>query len=395
MNTFITLSRYEFKKLFRKKTVIIIVIFFFAFNILNIIKNYNLYNPFTEEGLSEIGRYGLYTEYKGEISKEKYNDIKENYLDALSLVQSGNYDTEYSPDKYYGGYAYGEAMFKIELYNEVERLISYKEECNTISEKADALYNKLSDGDVYKTINGTISEDFKNRRLSTITNCNNVTGLLDYKLSSLLTIILALIGTVTIFTADCESNTLLYLKSAVNGGRFSAMTKLVASVGFTLFISVIFILTDFILFTFLLKLDGFSQPIYILKEFACSPLDVSIGQYLLILFASRITATICVCLTIAFISLIFKKTLHSLSLSALYLAFLMCIKAFITSEGLSINTLNPLSLLLLSEVTTGYSFTDVFGKPIYTYIVFISAVILASFITLICILIKGGRNVKG
>ena len=127
MNTFITLSGYEFKKLFRKKAVIIIAVFCFAFNIFNITKNYNLYNPFTEDGLSEIGRYELYTAYKGEISEEKYSDIKENYLDALSLVQSGNYDMEYSPDKYYGGYAYGEAMFKIELFNEVERLISYKE----------------------------------------------------------------------------------------------------------------------------------------------------------------------------------------------------------------------------------------------------------------------------
>ncbi len=395
MNTFITLSGYEFKKLFRKKAVIIIAVFFFAFNIFNITKNYNLYNPFTEDGLSEIGRYELYTAYKGEISEEKYNDIKENYLDALSLIQSGNYDTAYSPNKYYGGYAYGEAMFKIELFNEVERLISYKEECIIISEEAHSLSDKLSDYNIYKTINSTISEDFKNRSLNTITNCSNVTELLDYKLSSLLTIILALIGTVTIFTADCESNTLLYLKSAVNGGRFSAVTKLMASVGFTLYISVIFILTDFILFTVLLKLDGFSQPLYILKEFAFSAFDISIGLYLLLLFASRIIAVICICFATAFISLIFKKTLPSLFTSALYVAFLMYLKAFMTSESININIINPLSLVLMPEITTDYFYIAPFGKPIYLYIAVISSVIVMWFIMLICILVKGGRNVKG
>lgn len=395
MNTFITLSGYEFKKLFRKKAVIIITVFFFAFNIFDITKNYNLYNPFTEDGLSENGRYELYTAYKGEISEEKYNDIKENYLDALSLVQSGNYDTAYSPDKYYGGYAYGEAMFKIELFNEVERLISYKEECIIISEEAHSLSDKLSDYNIYKTINSTISEDFKNRSLNTITNCSNVTVLLDYKLSSLLTIILVLIGTATIFTADYENNTLLYLKSAVNGGRFSVLTKLTASIIFTLLISLTFILTDFTLFAILLKLDGFGQPLYILKEFAFSPFDISIGLYLLLLFASRIIAVIFICLAIAFISLIFKKTLPSLFTSALYVAFLMYLKAFMTSENININIINPLSLLLLPEITTDYFYIAPFGKPIYLYIAVISSVIVMWFIMLICILVKGGRNVKG
>lgn len=391
MKKIYSLSYFECKKLFVTKSIIVIISLFYVLNIFNIFKN----NFSNNNSLIEIGRYELYTVYKGELGNEKLEEMKlfSDYAEQLSA--SGNYSTEYCPEKYYSGYAYGEAMLRIDLYREAIRIKEYERYSQNISENATELLKNSEISSYYRNINVNLAEIYGNRNLSRLTNNSGITNFLSYRLSDLLCVVLVVISAVTIFTSDEENKTLLFVKSSTNGGRITTVAKFISSAFFTLIICTVFFATDFITFSAIFRIDGLTEPLYSLKEFADSPLNISIWQYVLIYFLSKLTGFSCIAFLTALLSLLLQKALPSTLCSMTLVAAFMYLKAFITvSPFEKVNLLNPLSLILLPEMSVKYDVILFGDKPIFTLFVSFAVIITVMLIVFVIAIIKGGRNVK-
>lgn len=365
MTKVFVLSCYEFKKLFERKSLPVIFLLLCALNIFNIARSNYIYNPDTEAGKMEIGRYQLYLNYKGEITQDKIAEIQYGARISEQMVQSGNYDKQYNPDKYYSGYAYGEAMLRIEMNIELDRLLEYSLQTDEISEKAAGLSDEYGMSDYYLKQNREIADVYQNRNLNSITNSEGLSKLFEYNFSDILIIILLIIGISHIFTVDKENETDVYLKSSRNGGCISGIAKLIAAAGFTIIICAVFFIIDLATFLIMLRIDGLEQPLYILSDFSSTPLSVSLWQYIILYFAAKLIGMLCIAFSVALIAVFAKKAIPTFGLSVLYVGALMFLKALLTNgTGEYINLFNPVSVLLFPELTKTYSVINLFGDPV-------------------------------
>ena len=365
MTTLFVLSCYEFKKLFERKSLPVIFLLLCALNIFNIARSNYIYNPDTEAGKMEIGRYQLYLNYKGEITQDKIAEIQYGARISEQMVQSGNYDKQYNPDKYYSGYAYGEAMLRIEMNIELDRLLEYSLQTDEISEKAAGLSDEYGMSDYYLKQNREIVDVYQNRNLNSITNSEGLSKLFEYNFSDILIIILLIIGISHIFTVDKENETDVYLKSSRNGGGISGIAKLIAATEFTFIICAVFFTIDLVTFFIMLRIDGLEQPLYILSDFLFTPLSVSLWQYIILYFAAKFIGMLCIAFSVALIAVFVKKAIPTFGLSVLYVGALMFLKALLTNgTGEYINLFNPVSVLLFPELTKTYSVINLFGDPV-------------------------------
>lgn len=365
MTKVFVLSCYEFKKLFERKSLPVIFLLLCALNIFNIARSNYIYNPNTDTGNMEIGRYQLYLNYKGEITQEKIAEIQYGARISEQMVQNGNYDKQYNPDKYYSGYAYGEAMLRIEMNIELDRLLEYSSRIGEISEKAAGMSGEYGMSDYYLKQNREIAAVYQERNLNSITNSEGLSKLFEYKFSDILIIILLIIGISHIFTVDKENETDVYLKSSRNGGGISGIAKLIAAFGFTFIICAVFFLIDLVTFFVMLRIDGLEQPLYILSDFSFTPLSVSLWQYIILYFAAKFIGMLCIAFTVALIAVFAKKAIPTFGLSVLYVGALMFLKALLTNgAGEYINLFNPVSVLLFPELTKTYRVINLFGNPV-------------------------------
>ncbi len=392
MKKCLILSACEFKKLFVSKAIIVIFAVFFCLNIFNIVKNFYFENN-TE---MEIGRYELYEVYKGELDSEKYDELSSAAAIAEELIINGNYSTEYQPDKYYSGYAYGEAMLRTELFGEATRLLGYEEYCNSISAEAAEKLDNEELSDYYLNVNAEIAEIYNNRSLTYLSNSNGLYQLLSYRLSDLLVIMLAVIAVVTIFTAESENGTVMLVKPSKNGGRMSTCAKIIASVFCSVIICFMFFATDIILFSLIFRIDAFFQPVYIIGEMKNTPFTFSVLGYLAFILLGKISGVICVAGVTSMVSVIFKRAVLSIGAGVGAVVVFMCLKSFATTGvGEIINLFNPLSLILLYETTSGYDTVNLFSVPVPEYFLAFACGILVAVISVAVTIAKGGRNVKG
>ena len=365
MRKVFVLSCYEFKKLFERKSLPVIILLLCALNMFNIARSNYIYNPDTEAGTMEIGRYQLYLNYKGEITQDKIAEIQYGARISEQMVQSGNYDKQYNPDKYYSGYAYGEAMLRIEMNIELDRLLEYSSRIGEISEKAADLSDEHGISDYYLKQNREIAAIYQARNLNSITNSEGLSELFEYKFSDILIIILLIIGISHIFTVDKENETDVYLKSSRNGGALSGIAKLIAAAEFTFIICAVFFIIDLVTFFVILRIDGLEQPLYILSDFSFTPLSVSLWQYIILYFAVKFIGMLCIAFSVALIAVFAKRAIPTFGLSVLYVGALMFIKALLTNgAGEYINLFNPVSVLLFPELTKTYRAINLFGNPV-------------------------------
>ena len=184
MKNFLTLSRFEFKKLFIKKSLLIITAFLCIFNIISIVRHNNLQGG--GNTAAHNASYAVYSVYKGTLTEEKLAEIarlREQADQILSPFGSGSFSTEYDPEKYYSGYAYGDAVTFYELSQEVNRLTSYSQSISELSAQAEEQLKNHRINEYYQKINKSIARMYGGRKLTELTHNQGIGDFLDYKCS--------------------------------------------------------------------------------------------------------------------------------------------------------------------------------------------------------------------
>ncbi len=366
MKNFLTLSRFEFKKLFIKKSLLIITAFLCIFNIISIVRHNNLYGG--GNTAMQNASYTVYSVYKGTLTEEKLAEIarlREQADKILSPFGTGSFSTEYDPEKYYSGYAYGDAGIFYELSEEVNRLTSYSQSISELSAQAEEQLKNHRINEYFQKINKNIARLYGGRELTTLTHNKGMGDFLDYKFSSVLCIILLITGTVLIFTSDKDTGADIYLNSSVNGRGKTAAAKLAAAWFYTFLITLLFFAVDLITYTVMLRIDGFEQPLYSLTDYFSTPYTMAIWQFILLYFLLQLLGFLCIASLTALVTVIMKKPILSVIGSfACFIAMLLLKTYCLSQSNRWINLFNPLVPVTAPKYIKRYDVIKVFSEPI-------------------------------
>ena len=364
MKKILTLSRFEFKKLFMKKALMVIIAFMCLFNIVNIVRHYNIYaDTNSDEGMMNRARYAIYKVYGGELTEEKLEEIGRLTSQAQQILFSNS--IVYDSDKYYTGNSYADANLFVELGEEVERLTGYSDNYSEITSQAEELLQVDYINDYYQKINQRIIGIYGDRELTVLTNNSGISDFLDYRFSSVLCIILLILGTVLIFTADKDAGADVYLESSVNGKGRSAAAKLTAASLYTLVIALLFFVIDLISFIVLLRIDGFDRPLYSLESYFSTPYTMPIWLFIIVYFLFRLLGLLCFTAVTSAITVILKTPVLSVITSFVFFIAMIILKTYCLSGTVRwANLINPLVPLTAPKYIKSYDIMSILSEPV-------------------------------
>lgn len=385
--TVFKLTRFELKKLFARKSFIILFAVMFVVGLVNVARYYERYH--SGDKLMNDGRYRIYSVFKGELTEEKQKDIEKLYNYAIKLKNSGNFDNEYNPEKYYSGYAYGEANLFIELYSEMNRILSYGDDIIRIGNEAKELIENNSGMNGYLvSLNNMISDTYSDRELSALSHNSGISEFLDYKFSVILIAMLLIIGVSSIFMADKNYGCRAYIKTSLYGSATTTLAKLSATAFYVFSVLFIFFITDFICFCGFLNIDGLDKPLYYLADYFYSPIELDIWQVLIIVFFCRYIGLLCLSFMIALITRLLQRSVPSFLLSVFLFAGFMYLMLICTTDSSKlIRMQNPLNLILCHNSFKEFDVINIGGTPVLSCFVSAVAVLFLCLLSVILIIL--------
>lgn len=370
---------YEIKKIMKNRLLLVVIISSLLLNVLYVYSNNKekVSNSFTN------GQKEVYEQIKGKITQEKYDFIFKNYDKTKKVVDSGEYDTSNSSDKYYTGFVFGDMNLFHELLNGYTYAIDYKQK---ISNAVDMAYDNLK---IYNNkddldLNNDFINSFSNRSIGYYYETSNMTKYIFHDFSSFLIIVLLIIMLSGLFSEEIEYQYYYLLHTTKLGEKKLVFAKLYSAVLITIFLSFAFYIEDFFLFKNIGILDGFMNPIFSLPVFQYSSASFSIIFYLAINYMVKLCCLIFTSLLICLISYLNKKVLTSVLISFMLIITLMYCNNFF---------INPYNLFFIRQSLYEYSiwaFLHLNIPMIYEYLIAIFLEMIMMF--LVCIMIMKGGN---
>ena len=360
----------ELKKLVKSKIVIVALLLFIALDFTNIYRNYNVSSGFRD--MSKVvteARVVLQKNLDGKITDDKVKLIK-TQVEKLSKLEAGEFSEQKEPDsQFMTGYAYYDSYLWGIFNNYLDHGQQYSEE---LSEK---LYTSKENIDYYKGRNdyyvreNTLYQDtYSGRQIEEIYDTENLPDYFQYSFSAILIIIMLLLGVVPVFSGECESDMDIILNTTPLGRRKTILGKISSTLIYTVLVTLIFSVCDFIAFLIFGNMDGLNQKLYALDMFNYTPVDMKVWQFVLVMFAIKLLGMIILSLVFLLCSRLFKNSVTPFITGMIIFVLLMlCRTLFATHTGEVLNMLNPVSLIIYYSYFTSFSVVNIFGSPVFMY----------------------------
>lgn len=369
--------RYEMKKLFWKKSLLLILLLFTVIDVAKVRQEYHSTTYLTDdraEGMMSWKEafWKLYGQYGGRLTEKKMNAFLKQYqplqeetadMTASSIADDPQYMTGSAwqdfnlmekyyemPMKYF--YLYGKNAEKA-AKKAKENISFYQEHGNSFEEKKNAV--------IYHLYQGREIRDFSYMEM--------IHYYLYYDFSSVLIFLLCIYGIVRVFACEREAQMEELTVVSVNGGRRLVRHKILAVALYTVLISLWFGLVDFFSFAwFYQSLEGMGMPIYAVENFACASVGCSIWQYVMLSFAARTLGFLVFGMFFLLLSECCKNALMPFVLSVMAsIASIFIGDYFAHSSHILCKVLNPYFLVTNRLLFGRTEFVDVFGAPVLCY----------------------------
>lgn len=323
----------EYKKIWKRKSVIIVLLILCILNVYNIVRNH------ADKNLD--GYWTIHEKIKGPMTQEKIDFVMRHYNECQKIVESGMYEQEKPDDRYFTGYVFGD-FHEIGVHRkEMERIFLYNDTIKKV--KAAALKNIDIYGKKENTYevkrNKKITRVYGERNLTEYYDTSGFNNYLSYDFSSLLIIMLLLFALSPSFTHEKKCGMSALIQSCKKGGQATVLAKKNAALLFTVSISACIYLTDLLSFLYSNHLSGYTAPIYQIKQYAFSPLVMDIWQYCLLSVCIKIFGCCIFAMLFLFISSFISEILFTFSINAA-VSFLL-----IGLYGKGMDILNPVAFL--------------------------------------------------
>lgn len=352
---------YEMRKNFLKPSIIICLIIFSFINIYKINEGYKnfMYLNYPKvagdiflEGYKKV----YYEKVKGEITKEKIDFIMNYYKEMIKLLDDPGFNKEYDESKY-TGYIFGDKnLFKDGIISDMEYNYMYGSNISKIVEKSREnviLYSKLgNDYEVNK--NKKIINSYENRSLTELSLTWGIEYYLRYDFSSLLIILLMILGLSSVFCNENETQMLQLIATSVNK-RKTVMMKFFASFGYIVFLCSYFYLLDLLAIYIITGTDTFSNPLYSLSFFQFTPLNMSVASFLVLDFMMKIFVMLFLAGIVLLLSSYLKQTVIVFVLSVTLVSGLILLNDYQST------VLNPIALVTNYTMVNKFESINVFG----------------------------------
>ena len=388
------LIRFECKKALGRGVIRVILLILLALNAVNIERHHHI---FKTDPMAQ-GRYELYTELRGEMTEEKLARIRDNYSAAQQILSGSERDLVYNPERYYSGYAFGDANLWNEVKEELDRINGYEAEMNALADAARTANENPALSPYYRRQNEQIAACYAGRSLHQLSRLDGITALSEYRFSTVLLLMLLILIAGNLYVTERENGMAEMLCTAKNGGMKTAAAKLSAVLLITAGLCVLFSVMDFALFAYYYRIDGLSFPVYAVPSvnetngFAQSPLSCTVWQYLLLKGAVRLLGLCVFASAFTVISAAIRSAVPVFFGSVLLTAAAMlCYTFWNTGAGTVINRVNPLRLLLTDFKT--YSVCEAAGYPVSVPALAVCAGSVLLLINCVCCLTAGRRRV--
>lgn len=371
-----SLFYFELKKNYLKKSIFICVVIFIILNIFKINEQYRIYGRFSGEGMISIENAyeDLYNnKLKGRITQDNIEFVMDNYTTLMGEVKDFNYSTEYDENRY-TGYTYGDyGLFTFYIIPELEYVFNYMNFSNDIVLKA------IDNIDFFQNVNNEyqvknnmmIKQRYSNRNIDLYYKTEGFEKFYSYDFSSLLVILVLILGISPVFSSEKEIEMDILLNTTKLGRNKVNIAKILSAYSFIFFVSILFLVTDLIVHNNLYGLEGFTNPIYSIKGFMISPLNVTIIEYLILSYIVKFLGFITLGTMMLIISSFFKNSVVPIILNIGISFFFIYINEF-----LGYQVFNPLNLITNHTMFIEYDTINILQTPILDYYIKIGLCII-------------------
>lgn len=352
---------YEMRKSWLKISTFIVLI---ILTVLNFIQADGTCGTYYSKTYGKRGEayFTLYNTVCGEITEEKIAPFRERANWLNNEVSDMVFSSEYRPDLYYTGYIFGD----FNLYNvDIAPEISYAATYPNISDKivanaAECFHFYKSVGNDYEAEKYAMAyEMYQDRQIPEYRATNWTNFFFNHEFSSLLCIIMLILGLANSFTNERESGMFQIIISS-GKSKSTTLAKIASAAVYCLFLSVYFTAADLATANIILGVDGLDMPLYSAKMFQNTPFSFSFAETILLWTAAKFFALFVVALTMIFVSKISPNTIVSFVLNfgiALVLIFLTAVSKSI---------LNPFNIIVPTALVEEFSVVNIFGQPVLT-----------------------------
>ncbi len=369
------LIRYEFIKQFCKRSILAL---FIVFSLVDLFKIYGEYKSYSYLADGNGARswhtlhWQLYKEYHGEITPEKIERLLAAYQPLLEATSDMTASTATDDPNTMTGNLYSDRNLLDKYFvTPMQYFYGYSSQAEQVTNKArqnatlyaerGAIYQQRESGAIYHLYAGRTIPIFAYQEM-----CNYY---LNYDFSIVLTLMLCLYGIIGTFVSEKETQMDILLLVSPNGGRKTAMAKILAVTLFLFLTSLWFSLLDLIGFVASFQtLEGLTLPIFAIPNFAESSVNISIFQYVLLSAAFKCTGVWVIGMLWLLVSMFWENALLPFAIDfALCMALIVSGAACAYSNFFWTKVLNPYTLLINRVLLGKTEFVNMGGFPILTW----------------------------
>lgn len=332
----------------------------------------------------------LQNQLNGEITEEKTTLINTK-IDELTELVNGEFNAQKEPDKrFLSGYAFWDLQLWESYQNYIERASEYADNLEgKIETASDNIAYYKDRNPFYSAENELYFHTYSNRIINEIYDTDTLPDYFSYSFSSVLMVIVLLIGVVPVFCNECECDMHTVLLTSRFGRRRTINAKIFSSVIFTIAVSLLFATADFFAFWSFDGIDGLSAPLYAVQGYENTSLSLSVFQFCILLFIIKTVGILVVSLIFLLFSRLFKKSVVPFVCGLVTFFLLMMSKVFFTNQiGRIINLFNPITLLTSNDLFMDFNVLNVLGQPIFMwqFALFVGMLIVAALFSVIAFL---------
>lgn len=368
----VTLIRYEIRKCFWKKSILLLLSIFTLINLVSIYGTYRDNSEFDEFPKWKEFYPTIYEQVKGEMTVEKIHTLLSIYRPIEIQVADRTASTATDNPNTYTGNIYSDYYFFYRNFvMPMEYLYTYQIKAQEIADAAQSnlsLYSCIGNDYEYRK-NKMIAELYENRIIRDFTFTSFYNSFVHYDLSILLVLLISLYALAGVFVLEKESEMEYLLLTMKQGGWYTTMAKLFASVIFVMVVSLWFWLMDFFGFAVIYgTMNGGSMPVYTLENFVQSAVQMPMLQYALLSIVVKTLGAVIMGFIFVLISQFFRTTLFPYVLGLLTIfALAELYSIYVSSSHVILKICNPFVLLQCRAIFRVTEFVNFFGIPVFSY----------------------------
>lgn len=394
------LIRFEFIKQFRKRSVLVILVLFSIINLLKIHSEYKAYSYLSngnDERSWNAVYWQLYNEYSGEITIEKINQLLSVYKPLAEATADMTASTATDNPNTMTGNLYSDRNLLDKYYVQpMQFFYGYQSAADKVAEKAreNALIYEEHGEEYEARKNAVIYRLYTDRTISEYSYHEMYNYYLNYDFSSVLMLLLCLYGIVSTFVSEKETQMDMLLLTCANGGKKTALAKIIAVTAFVWLVSLWFSLLDYIGFVASFHtFEGWSLPVYAIPNLAEAAVNINLLEYSLLSAVLKAVGAWTLGMLMLLLSTFWKNALIPFVLNlAACMALIISGASVAYSSFPWAKVLNPYSLLTNRILMGKTEFLNIANHPVLTYKVAVVFALIAGLMIALTIYFLSAEN---